>query len=133
MFDNWRRRRKLRQEVAKIENEYAPRLINEGDSIRTEFNFKRSAPLNELRRLETEKLQRDIQRFGITAIFASGWKLDARGGEWYLSEEAMTTARNMIKEARYNYWKKWFDLLVPILSFIVSILALLVAIIALKN
>jgi hypothetical protein len=32
--------------------------------------------------------------------------------------------RRRISEARYAYWKRWFDLLVPILSLLIAILAL---------
>lgn len=37
----------------------------------------------------------------------------------------------MIADARFKYWKEWVDLLSPIMSTILSIIALAVSIIAL--
>ena len=72
-----------------------------------------------------------MQRFGIEETFGSGWQLDVRGERFYLKDGARARARKLITEARYNYWKRWIDLLSPVLSLIISFLAFLIAVVAL--
>ncbi len=43
----------------------------------------------------------------------------------FLSEKGFTMITKQIREARFAYWKGWAGILIPILSLIVAILALL--------
>lgn len=133
MFDYWRERRKLRRHIAEIDKKYFPRLISEGESAVADHRAERTRPALQLQFLETEQLKRNLKRFGIEASFTSSWKLDVRGEQFYLDEEGLARGWKMVAEARYAWWKKWVDLLGPVVAIAISIIALIISIIALNK
>ena len=69
-------------------------------------------------------------RFGINLAENVGpWETDE--ARMWLREKEQTKARRLINEARFDWWKKWVGLLSPALSVIISLLALMLAALAL--
>lgn len=88
--------------------------------------------------LETLELQEQAKSFGIELIpdntgYIKGtdyWD-KTRDGRTCLTERGMTVAKNRIIDARLAYWKRWIDIVTPIVSIIFSVIALLIAALAL--
>ena len=133
MFDYHKERRKLLRQIAAVDKQFVPRLANEGEDTLKDYKSKRNASWLELQVLITGKLQRDMQRFGIVETFGPGWKLDARGEQFYLSVEALARGKKLVSEARITWWQKWIALLTPPIAILISIIALIVSFIALRK
>ncbi len=87
--------------------------------------------------LETQILKEQAQSFGINLfppdadplVILTSWSTTI-GGSRFLKEEARASLNNRIIDARFAYWKRWVDIVAPVGSLIISIIALIVAIIA---
>lgn len=82
---------------------------------------------NQLDAVESHHLSQRAKRFGIDLKEAVGpWNSNGRGREW-LEDKYQIKAAQVISDARYAWWKKWVDLLSPVLSVIMSLLAVAIA------
>ena len=87
--------------------------------------------------LETLELADRAQPFGIN-LFPIDSRLGdpaiwvtSRDGRRMLTEYGVIRANNLITEARFSYWKRWIDVVTPVASTIISVIALLLAALAL--
>jgi hypothetical protein len=89
--------------------------------------------------LETVGLQAQARFYGIDLFPTEGRIGDPElwvttfNGRRFLTEHGLEGAQRLITEARFNYWKRWIDIVAPVASTIISIIALIVAIVALKK
>lgn len=120
-------RRRLEREITKLEEE--SRVIHASDDdeflqISSEYNHQIAELQNELDAVESRHLSQRAKRFGIDLQEAVGpWYSDHRGRLW-LEDKYRVKASQAISDARFAWWRKWLELLVPILSLIIAILAL---------
>lgn len=95
------------------------------DLQRSELVSRRNELENRLAVLESSRLKHEAARFGIDLIRAVGpWYSESNRRYEWLKEPEQIAASQIIREARFAWWKKWLELLVPILSLIIAILAL---------
>lgn len=109
----------------------------EWDDINAADLYERELLVEDLRILETQELEAQARPFGINLypiIQTIGdpalWE-NTSNGRRVLTEAGLTRAKNLIVDARFSYWKRWVEIVTPVASTIVSILALLIAILAL--
>jgi hypothetical protein len=140
MFDDWRGQRRLRSEIDELSGRYsAKRRAAEGDKrklerLYVEHKFEIDGLLAELSQLKTKKLFRMLKQFGVEWQGDESWWYESPvTRKRWLNETGETRLRRLVVDARFNYWKRWVDLLSPIISTIISILALIVAIVALSK
>lgn len=139
MFETWKRRRKLERELAKLYDHYAPQLKaarTEDDyrEAREPFDIDAADIVSELERLKTRKIRERAIKFGIDfppfENSEDNWDEIPYSSSRALTEKAQTKLAHQISVARFAYWKQWAELLVPILSLLVS---LVLAFAALKS
>lgn len=89
----------------------------------------------QLRILECERLRESANRYGLDLIASAPvgpWVHDPENDVQYLSTaEQLALAERAIEDARYEYWKKWVDLISPVASVVISLLAFALAAVAL--
>jgi hypothetical protein len=87
----------------------------------------------DLRVLESERLREQARRWGIELRDAIGpWETDRGNTRWWLRlDKQYAEAEKAIDDARYAYFKKWVDLISPVASVVISILAFALAALAL--
>ena len=87
----------------------------------------------DLKVLKSDRLWRRANRWGISNRSEIGpWETNSDLTLWWLnSDNRLVEAKKVIDNAKHTYIKKWVDLLSPILSVIISILAFLLAALAL--
>lgn len=135
MFDDWRKLRRLIKEIRKIREHHEQRLreIETDDELRAlaEESATKSAPLEcEWQTLISDKVRANAAKFGIHVPTSNespeSWKKTGRyTPNTYLTSQARARLTREISEARFVYWERWAKLLVPILSLLVAIAALL--------
>jgi hypothetical protein len=86
----------------------------------------------DLKVLESNQLRDRAKRFGIELVGAVGpWETDSDNRYWLRLDKQYAEAEKVIQDARYDYWKKWVDLLSPVVSVVISVLAFALAALAL--
>jgi len=148
MFDYWRARRRLQRQLTNLDDEYLPKVE------RAKLEYKHAAPGDdlsalvegdyggrrkfieiELRRLESGRTYSLMRSWGVDAPkqnIPSGPLYEAdRDGNLLLTQDGQAAASQAISDARFAWCKKWVDLLAPIMSTIISLIALAISIIAL--
>jgi len=84
----------------------------------------------ELLVFDSDRLRERANRFGIDLIAMVGpWETDSL--HMWLKDKEQIKARRVIAEARFEWWKKWIGLLSPVISIIISLLAVAFAALAL--
>jgi hypothetical protein len=93
----------------------------------------------DLKVLETLELEEKAQVFGIN-IFPSERRFDdpefwntTRDYRKVLTKAGFARTESLIIDARFAYWKRWVEVVTPVASLIISLIALIVAIIALSR
>ena len=91
-----------------------------------------------IEKYDSRELERQAERYGIEIPIRPDWftteiimidfatvpeGADAITDRW-LNETGRTMISKQISEARFAYWKRWADVLIPILALIVAALAL---------
>jgi hypothetical protein len=136
MFFYYRRElRRLKKEIAEIVEHREQRLqeIETDDELRAlnEEAATKSAPLVCQREtLKDHKVLANAAKFGIhipsPEESPKSWKKKDR---WmtstYLTSQGRAAITRETSEARFAYWERWSKMLIPILSFLVAIIALL--------
>lgn len=125
-------RRNFERMIAEIDKRSADRVkTDKRDMIGFALNnddFERNHLKMEIKVLEAERLHDIATKYGISSfppheIYDPQMK-DVKPRPIF-SEQSKAQLHKMISEARFNWWKKWMELLVPILALVVAILALL--------
>jgi hypothetical protein len=140
MFDYWRKKRRLLKQIAAHDEKYSDfevRDKNDDDYQRTSVlaGIERRYYEDQLGYLETQRLHDKAERLGISVLEEmprddiSLWV--HTHNYLYLTDEGKVRLIRLISERRFELAKKWTDLLAPILSTIISLLALAISIIAL--
>ena len=148
MFDEWRKKRALLRAIAKLDEELLPKVeraqleykhapsgpnlsaIHDRKTLAEEdYNYQRKRLEIELAVNEANRLFRQAKRYGV--VGTPQQQTANPGSRPYFKPHNQEAFERMIAEARYSTIKKWVDLLTPILSTVVSILALLIAVLAL--
>jgi|ERR1041385_2333471 hypothetical protein len=76
--------------------------------------------------LEADELREEASGLGIDLVSAVGpWETDDK--RMWLQRKEQNKARQVIADARFEWWKKWIGILSPVLSVIIALLALMVA------
>jgi hypothetical protein len=133
MFEYRKNRRRLKQEIEKADQrsaeqakdgnlEVLPLALSQNRYLRDHYKM-------ELEILESDYL-RDIatQRFGLDVSLEQAIydpKMHGVEPRAYFQSEERATLRRMISKARFDWWKKWAEVLIPILSLLVAIIAIL--------
>ena len=136
MFDNWKKRRKLERELKEIYNHYAPRLkaAKTEDDYRNEaepYHIDIAETRGEMEAMLTRKARRKAEKFGFDfPPFESSeenWEEIPYSTRKALSERAHAKINRDVSKARFAYWKAWVEILVPVLSLLVSLVLALAA------
>jgi hypothetical protein len=85
---------------------------------------------NQIWGMENASLIRTAERFGVP--HGEIWTDDG-DGSLQESPEGRDAVRRAVQQARFQYWKMWADILVPVLSLVVSVISVLVALMALSR
>lgn len=113
-----KRCRAIRVEIAQIEAQYTPRMKTADDDeyrdLASEFLAETHHLDHQLDWLESGPLIRTARAFGLDP-----------GNENVLNRHQRQQLKKRIIDGRFVYWKGWADVVVPILSLVVAILALL--------
>jgi hypothetical protein len=76
--------------------------------------------------LEADELREEASGLGIDLVSAVGpWETDDK--RMWLQRKEQNKARQVLADARFEWWKKWIGILSPVLSVIIALLALMVA------
>lgn len=107
-----------------LERQQALALAPSGDAKIKEIEIK-------LKVLESNRLREKAKKWGIDLTEAVGpWETDdAR--MWISQDKHYAQAEKIISEAQYAYWRKWVDLISPVASVVISLLAFALAALAL--
>lgn len=101
-----------------------------------DYETARQEPRHELAWMETIRMRDKARRFGITLppfddsdCWEQGKFWEKRGEAFVagmlLTEDGIAEVERRVREARFVYWKGWAEVLIPILSLLVAIIALL--------
>lgn len=145
MFDGWRERRRLRREIAALEEKTAgwdDRVVDDfgADSEivrehRKLTNQLRSRRLR-LETIETDRLINKVRRQGIELPSNKSWwwdDLDDRGPDdyrSYLTNSGKAGVSKLIREERKKSVEWWVKIIMPILSALIALLGLLVGLVS---
>jgi hypothetical protein len=135
MFEYKRKRRKLQLElITELERKY--RAIPKGQlgmdtPISSQYDLELDRIRDGLKALDTKYLLEEANRFDVDVSMDDSWWETDSNSRKYLSELGKAKLEAVIREKRYSYWKRWTDLIIPIISTLIALLALAVALIAL--
>lgn len=133
MFEYRKNRRRLKQEIEKADQrsaeqakdgnlEVLPLALSQNRYVRDHYKM-------ELEILESDYLRDTAtQKFGLDVSLEQAIydpKMNGVEPRAYFQSEERATLRRMISKARFDWWKKWAEVLIPILSLLVAIIALL--------
>jgi hypothetical protein len=143
MFDDWKRRRRLRGEIAENDRIYAAetrtaKSKNDYIAAQSVYDIETDPIISELRCMETAKLVKRAKKYGvdepprylITGREAS-WETNDHTQRTYLSDSGAAKLSHETTEAMLNYWKRWVEIVSPIATVLIALFALAVAILAL--
>ncbi len=131
MFEYLKARRSLKREIEEAEKEFMRLAKNESLDLLTsgvdQNRFLRDHYKMELKILESNHLL-DVatRKFGLDVSLGKvvyDPKMHGVEQRTYLEEPEKLL--RMISKARFEWWKKWIELLVPILSLLIAIIVLL--------
>ena len=86
-----------------------------------------------LKVLESNRLREKAKKWGIDLVEAVGpWETDANSTRsWISQDKHYAQAARIISDTRFAYWKKWVDVISPVASVVISLLAFVLAALAL--
>jgi len=142
MFDESRKRRKLRREISVLEKETVgwdwrsdehfgedSEQAKEQKNLRNELDSHR----HRLDAIETERLMKKVRRLGIELPSKNNWwwdNLDQAGADdyhSYLTDVGKAGVSKLIREERRKSIEWWVKIIAPLLPPVISIIGLLVA------
>jgi len=133
MLDEWRRLHRLRRELRDIDNLYEPQLraaksYEDWLPVRSVYDIDTGEILRQISAYEIRKLALRADKWGVEMPpFDSedAWEKHSWTGHLSLRQPANAKVNGQINNAIFAYWEKWARLLIPILSLLVAIIALL--------
>jgi len=131
MFAERRRLKALKTALGEIDVKFAPRFrAAQSDDdylpLRDEYEWEAGKITSRIEQINTQRFKRRLARFGIEIPpYEEYWEINSSTGISYLTERAYAKFNRERKEARFVYWERWAKLLVPILSLLIAIIALL--------
>ena len=139
MFTERRKRRELQRQLQAINDKYKPLFKaakdpDESHWLHEEYDFEVGDVRVPLEWPETLRLTKQAEKFGIDLPAFDDflfWDQIPHTGVHLLTESALSKLNREITDARFAYWKRWIDVLSPVLSVIIALLALVISGIAL--
>jgi hypothetical protein len=143
MFDEWKKRRKLKKELEEIDRLYAPdfraaKSENDYHAVRAGYDVETAETISELRRMETAKLVKRAKKYGVESpphYLVTGqlpyWEKNDHTQRTYLSDNGAAKLNHETSEAVLNYWKRWVEIVSPIATVLIALFALGLSILAL--
>ncbi len=138
MVDRWTRKGRLRRQLKQINGEYIPKLReaqrsnNTNDYVRLKIEYE--PQIGNIRaELETPKTARKVKTaraFGIEPSdfeSYSYWEQIAGTDVHVLTKHGFADLNRRISDARLNYWKRWVEIVSPIVTVLISLFALAVS------
>ena len=126
---DWHEVRLLEESIEAINAAYRVRMAatkteEEEHNLDQEWTYALEDDHTSLGVLKTKKLQRATDKWDID-IPDDAWTSDLLERVRYIYPGAQKKLWRQISEARFVYWERWVKMLVPVLSLIVAILALM--------
>lgn len=150
MFDEWRKRRELKKQLASLKKKEAAvrRALDDFDS--PEYHSPRELPElgydirfceQELDKLETTRLVRNALRLGIQIPEEESWweedESEAGDGSYkpydYLTQVGKENVSRLIRDERRKNVEWWVKVITPILSALIALLGLIVALVSVSR
>jgi hypothetical protein len=136
MFDEWRKRRKLLREYKEIAEHYAPDFKaakSEEDYYvaRHIFDQETADITEQLERMKTQKARSKAEKWGVEVP-----PIDENGENWdevpftgrkFLNQRCLARINREVHTRKVAYWKQLVEVVVPVLSLLVSLILALVA------
>jgi len=138
MFDGWRKRRKLKKELARVVRLHEAE-VRAAKNIGVDLIIlKDEDDISSLWWLETADLVRRAQRYGVEPPprgLVTGhepfWETNTRTGRTYLTDSGVGKIAHETTEAIFDYWKRWIEIVSPVATVLIALFALAVSILAL--
>ncbi len=122
-----RARRRLRAELRRLHDLYAPDLKQkkggEYESLLSEYLSERDIVATQLDSLESDELLRRAHRWSVE-LPNNAWD-QGPAGDRYLTAPARTAIERAVRDERRKEIKFWADLLIPVLSLLVALVAVI--------
>jgi hypothetical protein len=133
MLNSWKKRRQLQREIDEIykshESEFRSAKTDQDHHFIYDMFQGESAELTrELERMTTIRMRKKAARFGLSLPpfdDDESWYDIPHTGSKALTDTAIAKINREVSDLRFAYWKRWVELLIPILSLITTIIALL--------
>ncbi len=89
----------------------------------------------DLKILDSDRLRERARRwdFDLYGSEVGSWQTHSDGHNYLGQHAQYELAEKLIRDAKYRWFKKWTDLLIPIASLVISLVALIIAILALRS
>lgn len=130
-YADWKKRRKLERELAQLWGLFKPQFNaakTEDDhrQVYEEYSIDSADTVREIERIKTRRIREQAIKFGIDfppfeESSEDNWEEIGYSMGRKLTEKAETKLMHQISVARFAYWKQWAELLVPVLSLLVSL------------
>jgi hypothetical protein len=153
MFDERRKRRELKRQIASLkEREAKSRALTDKDSPKydpeaePELHGYNIIYLQErLADLETEQLMRKARQLGVEVQQKESWWWEDESfegqmlpdgtweGKYYLTEIGKAGVSRLIREERKKSIEGWVKIITPILSAVIALLGLIVALVSVSR
>jgi len=132
MLSDWKKRRRLQREIDEIYESHkrefnAAKTEDDHHIIYQIFEQETAELTRELERMTTLRVRRKAARFGLRLPpfdDNESWYEIPYTGSMALTDWAIAKINREVSDLRFAYWKRWIELLVPILSLIIAIIAL---------
>ena len=144
MFENWNTKRKLRRELTEYDEFYAAQFRaakTEDDyyPVKKVYDQETAGIVSKLRWMDTQGLIRRARKYGVEPqpydwdipTVESHWEANEYTGQRYLSNFGAAQLTGDTSAAKFALWKKWIDVISPVASVVISILAFALATLAL--
>jgi hypothetical protein len=141
MFDFWKYRLwrfQLKRQIAKLDKKAGftfkhAEIQSIGEAVARHREMREYLEL-QIEALEADRLQKRAAQFGLYELpprEAYEPKTEGVAGFYYFLPHHKERLYRMIADARFNWWKKWIDIISPVASVIISLLAFALAALAL--
>jgi hypothetical protein len=146
MFDYQKKRSRLQRVIAELDEELRPKVEQ------AKLEYKHASPGNDLSFLVESDYKTRRHNYEMELEVLEAEHLLDQAGKWgvdgsarqetydphftgvepriYFNPQNKALMRRMISDAKYEWWKRWVDLLSPVVATIISIIALIISIVA---
>jgi hypothetical protein len=152
MFDEWKKRRKIKKRLASLKEQeaisnaqtdiYSPEYNPEAKPVMVGFEI--GSLQRGLADMETNRLTTKARRLGIQLPPEKNWWLEDEmfegeiidgvyEGKYFLTEAGMAGVSKLIREERRRSIEWWVKIITPILSAAIALLGLIVALVSVSK